>query len=167
MAALSGPHAKDVVLNVACGSGTLLVERLACAPAARAIGCDTDPVALRWAAENLRSAGCADASELYPWDGRSLPLPDASVDAVLADLPFGHRVGSHAANCALYPAILREAARVARTGARFVVLTHEVRLTVALLRDATEWILEAALPVSLRRTQARIFVLRRLPRGLR
>jgi 23S rRNA G2445 N2-methylase RlmL len=162
MAMLSQPRPDHVVLNVACGSGTLLVERLACAPASRAIGCDVDAAALRWAAQNVRAAGYDGVVELHRWDARALPLPDASVDAVLADLPFGHRVGSHGDNCTLYPAILEEAARVARTGARFVLLTPEVRRMGAVLRNVPQWKLEEALPVSLRRTQARVFVLRRV-----
>ena len=66
--------------------------------------------------------------ELYQADGQRLPLPNRTMDALCADLPFGHRIGSHEENVRLYPLILDEAARVARPGARFVLITHEVRL---------------------------------------
>ncbi len=50
-----GPHER--VLNLMCGSGTLLVERLLTGPAAVAVGVDDDPAALEAATANLRAAG--------------------------------------------------------------------------------------------------------------
>jgi hypothetical protein len=66
-------------------------------------------------------------------------LRDASADVLLADLPYGHRMGSHEANATLYPAALREAARVAAPGARLVLLTHELRLFERCLPGARAW----------------------------
>ncbi len=43
MAGLTLPDSDDVVLNIACGSATLLIERLIEGPARIAMGCDTDP----------------------------------------------------------------------------------------------------------------------------
>jgi tRNA (guanine6-N2)-methyltransferase len=125
---LTSPAPEDVVLNLACGSGTLLVERLALGRARRAIGCDTDVAALACARENLRAAGFAREARLEAWDAGELPLPDESVDVICADLPFGQLVGSHAENEAFYPRVFAEAVRVAAPGARMVLLTHEVRL---------------------------------------
>ena len=161
MVELTRPRPGDRVLNLMCGSGTLLVERLDHAPARRAIGCDLSDEALRCAVENLRASGHDAAAELHPWDARSLPLPDGSVDALLADLPFGHLVGSHADNVALYPALLREAARVARDGAPFALLSHEVRLTERLVRDSPDWLLLDIIRVLLGGLHPRIFLLRR------
>ena len=42
------------------------------------------------------------------------PLASRSADRLYADMPFGHHIGSHENNERLYPAILREAARLAR-----------------------------------------------------
>jgi hypothetical protein len=47
---------------------------------------------------------------------------------IVADLPFGQLVGTHAENERLYPRILAEAGRVAAPGARMALLTHELRL---------------------------------------
>lgn len=161
MAALSQPSAGDVFLNIACGSGTLLVERLLIGPARRAIGCDTSAEALACAAANVAAAGLKGRCELADWDARALPLPDASVDAIVGDLPFGHLVGSHEENLALYPALLAEAARVARPGARCALLSHEVRLMERLLAESPAWRLEEALRVDLGGLHPRIFLLRR------
>jgi 23S rRNA G2445 N2-methylase RlmL len=160
MALLTRPDPRDVFLNLACGSGTLLVERLLAGPAARAIGCDTSDEALACARSNLLAAGHTSA-ELHGWDARALPLPDASVTALAADLPFGHLVGSHAQNVELYPAILREAARVALPGAPFALITHEVRLAEDSLAQLPAWRVDQVLRVTLGGLHPRIFLLRR------
>jgi hypothetical protein len=161
MVALTAPAPDDVYLNVGCGSGTLLAERLLAAPARRAIGCDTSAPALECARANLAAAGVAGRCELHGWDARALPLPDAAVDVVTADLPFGHLVGSHDENLALYPALLAEAARVARPGARAALLSHEVRLMERLLAESPAWALESATRVDVGGLWPRIFLLRR------
>jgi SAM-dependent methyltransferase len=176
MAGLTTPRPDDVYLNLGCGSGTLLVERALAGLARRLIGCDTDPKALACARQNAsawreRRHGLAATSnsgqyggmiELEPWDATGLPLPGASVDALAADLPFGHRVGSHADNESLYPALLAEAARVARPGARFVAITAELRLMERLMRaGATTWQVDRTLRVHLGGLRPVIFVLRK------
>jgi tRNA (guanine6-N2)-methyltransferase len=136
MMQLADPRPEDSVLNVACGSGTLLVERLALGPARTVIGCDVDQSALDCARANLRAAGMARTVRLESWDAGALPLPDASMSVICADLPFGQLVGTHAENKAFYPRVFAEAARVAAPAARMVLLTHEVRL---LERVATQY----------------------------
>jgi 23S rRNA G2445 N2-methylase RlmL len=66
MVLLSDPRANDVFLNVGCGSGTLLIERLTCRGARRVVGCDTSPAALDCARANIAAAG------LDGWDVASL-----------------------------------------------------------------------------------------------
>lgn len=159
MAGLSNPKPNDIVLNVCCGSGTLLIERGMLAPAQRLIGCDVSEQALDCAARNA-AAWRAGGAELYDWDATRLPLEDNSASALLADLPFGNRVGSHEANRALYPAVLREAARVAKAGARFVVMSAEVRLLQATLQVQDAWQVQQTLRVNLAGLQPMIAVLK-------
>jgi tRNA (guanine6-N2)-methyltransferase len=161
MALLTEPDSSDVCLNIGCGSGTLLIERLSCAAAARAIGCDIDKKALDCARANVAASGYAGRIELYDWDARALPLAGGSVDVLLADLPFGQLVGSHDENRELYPALLREAARVARSGARYCLVTHEARLIESTLRAEPAWVVEQTLRVSLRGLPTRVLLLRR------
>lgn len=162
MAVLSRPRRDDVYLNLCCGSGTLLIERALAGPAARLIGCDIDPAALACARRNVDRLPRGAPIDLEPWDAARLPLRDGSVDALTADLPFGHRVGSHAANEALYPAVLAEAARVARPGARLVAITAEMRLMDRLLRDpGSPWRPEQALRVNLGGLRPTIYVVQR------
>lgn len=166
MARLTEPAASDVYLNLGCGSGTLLVERLLLGPARRALGCDSSAEALDCARANLAAAGMTARCELADWDARALPLPDASVDALTADLPFGHLVGSHDENLALYPALLAEAARVARPGARCALLSHEVRLMERLLAASEAWALAESTRIDLGGLHPRIYLLTRSLRSL-
>jgi predicted RNA methylase len=135
IARLTRPRPADRLLNLACGSGTLLIERLALGPARSAVGCDTDPRALECARANLVAAGFQDEARLEPWDATQLPLPPASVDVICADLPFGQLIGSHDQNQELYPYLLAEATRVARSGAHMALITHEIRLLEQALRQ--------------------------------
>jgi 23S rRNA G2445 N2-methylase RlmL len=161
MVLLTQPKPSDCFLNLACGSGTLLIERLACGPVRRAIGCDTDDEALACAQTNLAASGYGELGELHAWDACALPLPEQSVDALCADLPFGNLVGSHAENLELYPALLAEAARVARPAALFVLITHEVRLMEALLERSAVWATVEVRRITLGGLYPRIFALRR------
>jgi len=158
---LADPDPRDHFLNLGCGSGTLLIERALHSPATQLLGYDRSAEALDCARANVAAAGQASAIELRQGDLRALPLPDASIDALCADLPFGHRVGSHDENLALYPALLTEAARVARREAPCVLISHEVRLLEGLLATAPEWRLVETVRVSLGGLHPRIFVLRR------
>jgi tRNA (guanine6-N2)-methyltransferase len=160
MVNLTHPQAEDVYLNLCCGSGTLLIERALAGPAQRLIGCDIDMRALDCARQNV-AVHRGSNIELYPWDARRLPLPDASVDAMTADLPFGNRVGSHKENLTLYPQVLREAHRVIKPSARFVVITAEVRLIQRLVAQMSDiWQCEQMFRVDLGGLQPAIFVLR-------
>jgi 23S rRNA G2445 N2-methylase RlmL len=160
---LTRPRREDVFLNLACGSGTLLIERAAHSPAARLLGCDVAPEALACARQNIAGAGMDRRIQVYPWDARALPLESASVDVICADLPFGLDVGSHDENVALYPALLAEAARAARPKARGVFITQEVRLMGDLLAASPDWALEKVLPVGITGLRPRIYVVERRP----
>jgi tRNA (guanine6-N2)-methyltransferase len=161
MAQYTNPQPDDMFLNMLSGSGTLLIERLACGAAKSVVGYDHDPAALECARKNIEAAGYSDQIKLNLGDVRQLPLPDSSVDAICSDLPFGNLVGSHEDNLTLYPALLSEAARVAKPGARGVFITHEVKLMEALLEDARHWKTQQVIRITLGGLHPRIFVLER------
>ena len=150
MTLMTDPQPFDVFVNLACGSGTLLIERQACGPTKRAIGCDTSSEALSCARQNVEAAGLADKIELQTWDATALPLEDAR-----------HFVGSNTDNVTLYPAVLAEAGRVARPGALFALITHEIKLLEQLLADSSVWEPVVVQRVALGGLYPRIFVLQR------
>ncbi len=85
---------------------------------------------------------------------------------LLADLPYGHRMGSHQDNAALYPAVLAEAARVAAPGGVMVVVTHELRLFERCLREAGRWwSVEREVQVYQKGHHPVLYLLRRRPRA--
>jgi 23S rRNA G2445 N2-methylase RlmL len=161
MVLLTQPAPQDTFLNPACGSGTLLIERIACGPARRAVGCDIDGEALACAHENIEAGGCGERVEAHRWDMLHLPLPDDSVDSFCSMLPFGHRMGSHAENLALYPRTLQEAARVAKEGARFALLASDRRVIESSLQQSPGWAVEQSLRVSLSHAHPLLLLLRR------
>ncbi|MEO6061746.1 MAG: methyltransferase domain-containing protein [Thermoflexales bacterium] len=164
MTRLLQPTARDVFVNLCCGSGSLLIERAAHGPAARLIGLDIAPAALALCRANLNAAGSGLAArvELIQADAGAAPLPDGSITTICADLPFGQQVGSHAANLALYPAALADAARIAAPGARMCIISHETRLMSDSLARSPAWELVEERRISLNGIFPRIYLLRRL-----
>ena len=161
MVLLARPRKRDVFLNPCCGSGTLLVECAAYRPRARIIGCDLSEEALACAAENVAASGCTSIIEAHDWDAQHVPLGTATVDAICLDLPFGHILGSHAENRLLHAEILREAARVARPGARCCLLTHQAELMSEILRDTDAWAIERRSRVDMGGLRPTLFLLQR------
>ncbi|MCD0445099.1 methyltransferase [Glycomyces sp. A-F 0318] len=153
----------DRVLNLMCGSGTLLVERLLAGPARAAVGVDADESALAACRANLDAAGVR--ADLVHADAAAPDLlPRRRFEVILADPPWGTRHGDHAANEALYGAMLRTARRLAAPGARFAVLTHEVRLMERLLpRHERHWHAEEVHRAFQKGHHPRIYVLGAVP----
>jgi ubiquinone/menaquinone biosynthesis C-methylase UbiE len=140
MVELTRPTSGDRFLNLMCGSGTLLIERLTRGPARRAVGCDLDQGVLDCARANLAASGFEPNVELFEMDAARLDFADASFDAAVGDLPWGQLVGSPADNVALYPQVVAEAARVVRPGGALALLTHAVTQFEGLLDDfAANW----------------------------
>jgi 23S rRNA G2445 N2-methylase RlmL len=137
------PDPSDVFVDLTCGTGTIVLERLACGMPARLVGVDLDGDALEAARANQRAARLrgridwieADATAL----GRDLGLDVGAPKRLVANLPWGTLVGSHEENDALYPAILDAAARVAGVDATFSVLTHDLRRFDRALAASGAW----------------------------
>lgn len=120
----AGPE--DVVLDPFCGSGTFLVEADAMGLGGLLLGGDTAVPALRAAQRN--TAALTRPVGLLHARAEALPLPAHRVDRIVANLPFGKRVGSHRHNEELYPAFLAEVTRVLTTRGRAVLMTEDKRL---------------------------------------
>lgn len=101
------------VLDVGCGTGTLLLQLASQVREARVAGVDADPEMLRQAEAKAAAAGIA--MDLTPAWADALPFGDGTFDAVLSSLFFHH----------LQPAdkeqSLREIWRVLRPGGRVLI----------------------------------------------
>lgn len=122
---MSKPRADDRVLNLMCGSGTLLIERLEAGPAANAVGVDRDPAATEITAASAALAGVSPI-RLITADISTLTLDDR-FDAVFACPPWGDKVGRHEDVDGLHRALLDRAYDWTNPGARLVVISHRVR----------------------------------------
>ncbi len=131
MCRLTGPREGDVVVDPMCGAGTILVERAGLDGPKLLIGGDLFEQPARMAQVNV-VAGGVDA-QVIQWDARRLPLARHSVDAVICNMPWGRRIGSHRANRHLYPGFVRELARVLAPDGVAALLTQEKRLIVQLI----------------------------------
>ena len=148
MITLPGHSQSDRFLNLGCGSGTLLIERLAAGPAASVAGLDIDPEALTCSERNLSAAGVRREVDLILGDLHSPPLPDGSIDTAVADLPFGMLANTDVGLDKLYEAALRESAQLVVQGGAFTVITARRRLfedTLAL--NANLWRRTAEIPL--------------------
>ncbi len=161
MVRAASPTAEDRVLNIACGSGTLAIERLLERPAQSVIACDVEQEALAAAQANIASAGLSDQIDLRDWDATDLLMSPNSVDVLYGDLPFGNLMGSHRENIRLYPALLKEAARVVKRGGRAAIISHEIRLFEAVLRDQDKWEIENSFQVTLSGLHPKVYLLMR------
>jgi len=126
MIRLAKIQAGQTVLDPFCGAGTLLVLAGEMAAPGRLVGADAQARWLAMAAENGRLRDVPIG--LLRADARRLPVSSGAADRVVANLPFGKRVGSHRVNEDLYPAALREIARVLPGGGRAVLLTDDKKL---------------------------------------
>lgn len=156
---LTQPADDDVFLDPMCGAGTILIERAHAGRYALLLGGDIGEEAV---AATLGNIGPRyKPIEVRRWDARRLPLDAGSVSVAAVNLPFGKQIGTLEANRALYPAFLREAARVLRSGARLVALTGDARTLAEALRRTSGLAQRAAYPVRLLGQPARIFVVER------
>jgi SAM-dependent methyltransferase len=116
----------QTVVDPFCGAGTLLVLAGELARPGRLAGFELEARWARLARENLATRTVEGA--VFRADASELPLGTATTHRVLANIPFGKRVGTHRVNEVLYPRALAEIARVLPGGGRAVLLTDDKRL---------------------------------------
>ncbi len=149
MVSLAGARPAERILNICCGSGTLMVERLGMGSAASVTGVDISADALRCADANLRAAGHRSSVSLVQADCASLPLPDACADIITADLPYGMLQSGGGDIASLYRSALAESARVAAANASLVIITARRRAILSALDDIPYWSLSKEIPLSI------------------
>lgn len=151
---------RQIVLNLCSGSSTILIEHARTNPDDALIAVDNCPEMIDIGRQNARCAQQSRRISHLLADARRTPLPTGSADRLYADLPFGHHLGSHEHNLELYPALLREACRLAKPSAVLILLTHEIRLMARSIR-ASGWRVCSETAINLSGLHPRLFVLRK------
>lgn len=128
----------DALVDLMCGSGTLLLEQLFRRAPHRIVGIDRNPEALAAARENQRTARRRGRIDWVDGDVFTTDL-DGPFDRLVANPPWGGLIGDHAENEAMHPRLLARAAQLAAPGARFCVLTHEIRRFERALATHDAW----------------------------
>ncbi|WP_199565135.1 TRM11 family SAM-dependent methyltransferase [Spongiactinospora rosea] len=147
MARLADIRPGDLVADPCCGAGTLLIEAARLQPEAVPRGYDLNPDALRAARANASAAGLGRPTPtathprgyslkftaprpnaglsgplFEPADAAALPLPDGSVDRLLANPPWGGQVPPRGRLARTPSALWPEIRRLLRPDGRAVVL---------------------------------------------
>ncbi|XP_070834041.1 THUMP domain-containing protein 2 [Chaetodon trifascialis] len=122
MASLAQIQPGFCVVDPMCGVGTILIEAAQEHKAVRFLGVDFDDGQLQRANENVEFAELKNRIHLLKASCMVLPLPSASVDAVVCDLPFGRKFGTKTNMAANLPLILAEMERVLCVGGTLVLL---------------------------------------------
>jgi arsenite methyltransferase len=131
--AVADLHEGEVVLDLGSGAGAdVLISARRVGPTGRAIGLDMTDEMLELARANAADAG-VDNVEFLKGYLEDIPLPDGSVDVVIS-------------NCVINlsgdkPTVLRETARVLRSGGRFAVsdVIRDPEMDDATRADMEQW----------------------------
>ncbi len=118
------PDAEGAVLDPCCGSGTLLLEAAHLSGRLRVHGCDIHADAVAGARANLEAAGCLAQCQVRQLDLRCLDQVFAagSFRAVVANPPYGVKVGQTLHFPSFYRALLEQSWRVLEPDGRLVVM---------------------------------------------
>ncbi len=107
----------EMLCDPFCGTGGILLEAESIGVAT--VGSDFDPMMVEGCRQNLPKAPVILA------DATNLPFADASIDAVVTDLPYGQSVRIRADSMdGLYAGAFAEIRRILRPGRRAVIVTH-------------------------------------------
>ena len=154
------PKRSDRVVNLMCGSGTLLIERLMADRARLAVAVDADERAMRACRTNLEAAGLSNITLMTQDIADDGWLGQGPFDVLLADPPWGHLIGDRRNSAATHLLLLQRAAAGAAPDARLAVLTHEIKIMDACLDQVrNHWRLESQTRVFQKGHHPRIYLL--------
>lgn len=150
--------------DLMCGSGTLVIERLARGGVGEALAVDVSAEAVATTAVHQRAARVRGRVVARVADVADLPA-DATLagdyDVVVANPPWGELLGEHETNAALYERLLDAIDHLGAPDVRAGVLTHDIRRFESVLAADPRWRLVARPQYFAKGHRPRLFVLAR------
>lgn len=123
----------ETLVDLGCGRGELLATAVS-QGAARAVGVEYAPSAVRLAEQTLASQQVGDRAQVLTADVRAVPLPDGVADLVTL-LDVVEHLAPHELDAALV-----EARRLLRPGGRVLVHTMPNRTVYSVVYRAVRWL---------------------------
>ncbi|MBO4562741.1 MAG: methyltransferase domain-containing protein [Clostridia bacterium] len=123
------------VLDPCCGSGTFLIERGLMSPCASLTGVDIAHNAIDVARRNTALSG---VNAKYTVNDILRFECHRPYDELIANLPFGNRVGSHSSCEKLYAGLLAKLPQLVKKGGVAILYTMEFTLLKRLIREQGE-----------------------------
>lgn len=120
------------VLDAFCGTGTMLIERAKLKPAGALLGVDFSKEAVTFAREN---AAIAKVNAKFLQSDILKMEKKSGFDEVISNMPFGHRVSSHAQNKDLYEGFVEKLFELLNNNGRAFLYTNDK----VLLRDTLKF----------------------------
>ena len=120
------------VIDPCCGSGTFLIERGLMSPCASLTGVDIAHKAIDIARRNTELAGVPAKYTVNDILRFECHRP---YDELIANLPFGNRVGTHSSCESLYAGLLAKLPQLVKKGGVAILYTMEFTLLKRLIRE--------------------------------
>ncbi len=146
------------VLDICCGSGTMLFEREKYMPCATLTGVDIAHKAIDAARENAKEG---ESKAKFIVNDALRFKADRPFDEIISNLPFGNRVGSHDENKVLYAGILERLPEWLNKDGVAVLYTMEFTLLKKLLKTHEELELMAQAKTDAGGLMPGIFIIKR------
>ena len=134
------PDPQDRFADLMCGSGTLVIERMARGRCKAVRGWDLSPEAIAVTQAHLRGARVRGPVSIEVGDVAGLALDgEAPFTKIVANPPWGELLGSHQTNDALHASLLDAIDRLGSPDVLAGILTHDIRRFEAALEADPRW----------------------------
>ena len=137
---MTQPDPGDRVINIMCGGGTLLIERLLIEKVVFAVGLDISSSAVTATSANTLGASVQNLINIVRGDAKRSGFANSIFNVVMIDLPYNTVGSQRLGNRELYLQVIREAARLCEIGGRAVMITDDhSALNFALSNLKDDW----------------------------
>jgi 23S rRNA G2445 N2-methylase RlmL len=132
----------DILVDLMCGSGTLVIEQLSFSPVKEIFAFDTSKNAIECAMTNSKGIKSKTPYSFVEGDACATELPDQSVDTIVSNPPWGESIGKKQNIADLYRSLLKESARLLRKGGRMAIIVQDIEALNAAVKETAQLVLK-------------------------